>query len=462
MSWDENEGMTLAVGPLGELIDIRVPGAYHDWKSRAGLKCPECNSEMHAYVSRRGNTFVRHTGGKERECRIAGVESGWRTMKKAVIKAWLVTYLKDRGFPAEQDVQVGSVRADVVTKFEGKPLAIQVTLDKLSPDVLQADARELSKNDHKVLWLAHNLHWFDRTPLLGISLRADPEMAFDDRLTVQYGFHVQANGGLVPEPGMTLRSFLDQYFRGRLYSGELEPGKTVFATHQSWHWYRLHMIHRLKRQNENLVEKVADAAAALRSAKRELAEEQSLRADASKAATTASGLAAALKLANTAHTETIQRYEGWMAGATRIRQANRFARFGLRHHPLEPATASAEDIEKIVRPSEPVAAVVPAGGTVLAAMTVVVSATVPFPVIWKITLFAVAAIVAGASSWLLSRTCWTREEPEGTICRKTRSRPFAVCEMRHHSATKFTLFSLLGAVTMVVGGLYLFVTTTHP
>lgn len=471
MSRGDSEGATLALDRMGRIVNIRTPGAYDEWFGRAGLICPECRGEMRCYRSRRDNTFVRHNGDKVRDCWEADRQFGWRNMNKALIRAWLVTYLKDRNLPVEENVLVGKARAALVTKFNGKPLAIQLHLDEPSEEYLNETAQELSNHGYQELWLMHHRHWIGVQPTVSISFSSDANQGVDERLTVRYGLYYQANGDFEEAPAMTLRAFLDAYFRDNFYfanpqrsrpSAQGEPAKKILASHDSWHWYRQHRIQQLLSANKTLEEKYAQTASALNAAKHERDSEVDRRISANRAEAEERARANRLDRANGELKAAQQRSQEWIREVTERRLSDRFSRFGLRGLPLKPAEEGDDDGSE-PRPQEPRVAVCSAVMIILAASAVLVSVMSHLPGWWSPGILVGSAVAAGVSTWLLWRRCWAREAPAGTVCekKKTRPLPLVVCEHRHHSATRYSALGLLGALTSL-GSLVLLIAPALP
>ncbi len=121
------------------------------------FRCPECRCEV---ILKKGDIYTHHFAHNPGEgCAMGDVADGeWtgesqlhqyakKEMYEALSKHPNVTNLKVERY-------LGSVRPDVSFYFQGKPIAIEIQISALPPDVIHYRTKEYSRRGVSILWLS--------------------------------------------------------------------------------------------------------------------------------------------------------------------------------------------------------------------------------------------------------------------------------------------------------------------
>ncbi|WP_404501054.1 hypothetical protein [Arthrobacter sp. GAS37] len=361
-------------------------------------------------------------------------------MKKALIKAWLLEYLKAKGFPARADEKIGTARADVATEVNGWKIAIRLELDRIPAGEVRSVTAEFGKAGYGSLWLTHDLSWFGQEPAVGIELSEDKDKGLAQRLRVGYGVY-RLSENEVRRDSLPLTLFLDRYFSLQLRHGHLTTSKKIWANHQDWDIY-LHA---------NL-QALSDMKSHLKTARLQRDQERQQRMEAQSATDAATrqakkhqtDLAEMRNLRDGLQRESSRR-QAWISSLAARREENALARFALRKMPVGPVD---EDVVPGDGRSVPgrakgtAAAIFIAWALAIAAAVFWISGTWS----WWLGLLGGAVVLAGPASWWLQRTCWFQEAPAGDVCQKKRDGLLSRCKTRHHTVTRYSAAALSGAV----------------
>jgi Competence protein CoiA-like family len=159
--------MTAAAGPNRELVVVRRPGAYEDWRGRGGLTCLVCGRDVHVFRHQTGSLWLRHDrSADERTC--ARHATGPEGYEHQLLKHWIRDRLKQHGYDASCEQKGGQRTPDVTASRHDRALAVEVQLAALPFGEAQQRTADMQAEGYQVVWLTHHCDWVARLPAVGL------------------------------------------------------------------------------------------------------------------------------------------------------------------------------------------------------------------------------------------------------------------------------------------------------
>lgn len=169
-------GMTIALEPQGNTVDIRRDEVFARWHHRTGggLRCVVCDQEVHAYKPPSGTRWVRHNGGVD-EHDFSKDQAHLETYQHAVLKTWVRDGLHDAGWQAKCEVTLPrGGKPDVCATRGADRIAVEIQLSQCTEADAKARNDRIKKDGYRVLWLTRPATWEAHLPAAGLAFDSEP------------------------------------------------------------------------------------------------------------------------------------------------------------------------------------------------------------------------------------------------------------------------------------------------
>ncbi|WP_157931314.1 competence protein CoiA family protein [Mycobacteroides abscessus] len=247
-----NRRMTAANTVHGNLVWVRLPGIYAEWKGRKGLRCVACGWRAVPYRLGSGNIFVRHHAEENSQPMPDVAPEHLESYQHMLLKYWARDKLRELG---ATDVHVeknqGARRPDVSGYFGGRLLAVEIQRSSVNLHEVHARNSQLKDQNCDTLWLAHHRDFLHRIPAIII----DSFEVLDGEYTYSMGLFSADKHNKTLQPDNSKRmlyQFFDSWANGSVIWSWIDTRQGGWADIPSWHAYRDHLIRTIDEQADEI------------------------------------------------------------------------------------------------------------------------------------------------------------------------------------------------------------------